>query len=68
MSGLFLASAIFGRLQLMSSEVFGCIRESSDVFVSSSKPRYSQDKNLTPITHKKLAGIPLTELGLLACY
>ena len=55
------ASAIFGRLR-KSSEVFGHPRESSDVFMSSSKSRHSQDKNLMPITQKKLAGIVLDQM------
>ena len=40
----------------LSSEVFGCLRESSDMFMLSSKSQHSQDKNLMPITQKKLAG------------
>ena len=55
MSGLFplpLSSEDFR----ICSEVFGHIWESLVVLVFSSKSWHSQDKNLTPITQKKLAG------------
>ena len=55
----------FSRLQ-MSSEDFGCLRKSSDFFRNLwkwscrlQKSQHSQDKNLTLISQKKLAGIEL---------
>ena len=46
----------FGRLRT-SSEDFGLLRESSEMIVSFLKSQHSQDKNLTLISQKKLAGI-----------
>ena len=45
---------------LLSSEEFGRLWESLDVFVLSLKSRHSQDKNIMPIARKKLAGIYCT--------
>ena len=38
--------------------VFGNLRRSSEIFVSPSKFWHFQDKNLTPLSPKKLAGKP----------
>ena len=54
---LWTSSEDFGLLR-KTSDFFGRLQTSSGIFVSSSKiPALSQDKNLTPITQKKLAGI-----------
>ena len=64
MRGLFPLLDVFGRLR-MSSEDFGRLRKTSDFFGSLrkwscrlQKCQHSQDKNLTPLSQKKLAGIP----------
>ena len=52
----FLDNFAFGRLRT-SSEDFGLLRKSSEMIVSSAKSQNSQDKNLTLISQKRLAGI-----------
>ena len=52
----FLDNLAFGRIRT-SSEDFGLLWESSEMIVSSSKIQHSQDKNLTLLSQKKLAGV-----------
>ena len=59
------SSDVFGRLRT-SSEEFGLLRESSEMIIRLQKSQHSQDKNLTLISQKKLAGI-LSDPDRLCC-